>query len=224
MAVLDTGVDSNALNGFADPGYDAVDRDRDPEPGSRPRPRRKRAGPRSRASWPGPESACCRSGSRRCGASGGAVEAVATTDQLIAGLEHAVDPNGDGDTSDHVPVALVGVNAPYAGFSNSPEADAVVGAGGLGTLVVAPAGNEGAAAPGSGTIGSPASARDALAVGALGGGEPAPRTSSTLGASAGRGGRARRRPAADSGQTAGPVTDTDPAVLGRELTRIRDRS
>src|ERR687898_1075925 len=113
-------------------------------------------------------------------ASGGAVEAVSTTDQLIAGLEHAVDPNGDNDTSDHVPVALVGVNAPYAGFSNSPEADAVVGAAGLGTLVIAPAGNEGAAAPGSGTIGSPASAPDAVAVGALTGTEPTPKTNLTL--------------------------------------------
>ena len=49
-------------------------------------------------------------------AAGGTVEASTTTDQLIAGLEHAVDPNGDADTSDHVPVALVGVNAPYAGL------------------------------------------------------------------------------------------------------------
>ncbi len=96
---------------------------------------------------------------------------------LLAGLEHAVDPNGDSDTSDHAPVALVGVNVPYAGFSNSPEAEAVKAAGGLGTLVVAPAGNDGAAAPGSGTIGSPASAPLALAVGALAGPEPAPRVS-----------------------------------------------
>ena len=65
---------------------------------------------------------------------GGTVEASTTTDRLLAGLEHAVDPNGDDDTSDHVPVALVGVNAPYAGFSNSPEAQAVEGAAGLGTL------------------------------------------------------------------------------------------
>ena len=135
-------------------------------------------------------------------ASGGAVEAVATTDQLIAGLEHAVDPNGDGDTSDHVPVALVGVNAPYAGFSNSPEADAVVGAGGLGTLVVAPAGNEGAAAPGSGTIGSPASARDALAVGALSGTEPAPRRASTS---------ARRRPRRPCSPATRPTAARPPA-------------
>ena len=30
---------------------------------------------------------------------------------LLAGLERTVDPNGDGDTSDHIPVALVGVHA-----------------------------------------------------------------------------------------------------------------
>ena len=221
VAVLDTGVDSNALNGFADPGYDAVDRDRDPKPGT-DRGRKETSGTAlagvvARA---GERVLPIRIASLR--ASGGAVEAVATTDQLIAGLEHAVDPNGDGDTSDHVPVALVGVNAPYAGFSNSPEADAVVGAGGLGTLVVAPAGNEGAAAPGSGTIGSPASARDALAVGALSGTEPAPRTSLDLGATQAEAAVLAGDPP-DSGQTAGPVTDTDPAVLGRELTRIRDK-
>ena len=34
VAVLDTGIDSGALNGHADPGYDAVDRDRDPKPGA----------------------------------------------------------------------------------------------------------------------------------------------------------------------------------------------
>ena len=155
---------------------------------------------------------------------GGAVEAQATTDELLAGIEHAVDPNGDGDTSDHVPVALVGVNAPYAGFTSSPEAEAVEGAAGLGTLVVAPAGNEGAAAPGSGTVGSPASARDSLAVGALTGDEPAPRTKLTLDG-------ARSSPEAavlagdppPSGQTAGPVTDTDTATLGKALTRIRDK-
>ena len=160
VAVLDTGVDSKALDGHADPGYDAVDRDRDPAPGRdarrhAPRDQRDRARGRRRR---GRASACCRSGSPRCAPRAARSRPRPTTDELIAGLEHAVDPNGDGDTSDHVPVALVGVNAPYAGFSNSPEAEAVKGAAGLGTLVVAPAGNEGAAAPGSGTIGSPASA------------------------------------------------------------------
>ena len=107
---------------------------------------RHRARGRDRGRW---GSGCCRSGSPRCAPSGGAVEAHATTDELLAGLEHAVDPNGDGDTSDHVPVALVGVNAPYAGFSRLARGRRPSPAPrGLGTLVVAPAGNEGAAAPG----------------------------------------------------------------------------
>ena len=101
----------------------------------------------------------------------GARTEYGTTDQLLAGLERAVDPNGDGDTSDHLPVALVGVNSPYAGFAASPEAVAAGAARALGTLVVAPAGNEG---PGAGTVGSPAAAPGVLAVGALdGGGAPA---------------------------------------------------
>ena len=75
---------------------------------------------------------------------GAGLEDVATTDQLLAGLERAVDPDGDGATDDHVPIAVVGVNSPYAGFGASPEARAVAGAAELGTLVVAPAGGEGA--------------------------------------------------------------------------------
>ena len=154
---------------------------------------------------------------------GGAVEAQSTTDELMAGLEHAVDPNGDGDSSDHVPVALVGVNAPYAGFSDSPEAQAVHGAEGLGTLVVAPAGNEGAAAPGSGTIGSPASAPDALAVGALAGSEPQPRVDLELdGATLAHAVVLAGDPPTD-GVTAGPVSATDIAELGKAQTRIRDK-
>ena len=69
--------------------------------------------------------------------SGAGLEEVATSDQLLAGLERAVDPDGDGATDDHVPVALVGVNSPYAGFAHSPEARAVRAAAALGTLVVA---------------------------------------------------------------------------------------
>ncbi|HWK28889.1 MAG TPA: S8 family serine peptidase [Solirubrobacter sp.] len=222
IAVLDTGVDAKALNGHADPGYDAVDRDRDAAPG--------KDDGRTESSGTALAGVLSALGERvlpirvaSFRAAGGAIEAEGTTDELLAGLEHAVDPNGDGDTSDHVPVALVGVNAPYAGFTNSPEAEAVRGAEGLGTLVVAPAGNEGAAAPGSGTVGSPASARDALAVGALTGPEPAPRTRVTLDG----------KPLADAavlagdppegGKTAGPVSSTDPAVLGRAQTRIRNR-
>src|SRR5581483_2207044 len=65
------------------------------------------------------------------------------SDQLIAGLERAVDPNGDGDAHDAVRIAVLGVAEPFAAFADSPEAQAVSGAGSLGSLVVAPAGNDG---------------------------------------------------------------------------------
>ena len=48
----------------------------------------------------------------------------ARTDQLIEGLERAVDPNADGDAHDAARVALVGVAAPYAGFADDPAARA----------------------------------------------------------------------------------------------------
>ena len=90
----------------------------------------------------------------------------ARTDQLIAGLERAVDPNLDGDAHDAARIALVGVAAPYAAFTDSPEARAVRGALALDTLVVAPAGNDGPAGPGYGSIASPGGAPEALTVGA----------------------------------------------------------
>jgi subtilisin family serine protease len=88
------------------------------------------------------------------------------SDQLIAGLDRAVDPNGDGDAHDAVRVALVGVAEPYAAFSDGPEAQAVRGALDLHTLVVAPAGNDGGAGPAYGSIAGPAGAPSALAVAA----------------------------------------------------------
>ena len=93
----------------------------------------------------------------------------ARTDQLLAGIDRAVDPNDDGDAHDAVRVALVGVDEPYAAFSDGPEARAVHGALALNTLVVAPAGNDGAAGPAYGSVGAPAAAPDALAVGATDG-------------------------------------------------------
>jgi subtilisin family serine protease len=88
------------------------------------------------------------------------------SDQLIAGLEHAVDPNYDGDTHDAARVALVGVAEPYAAFADGPEAEAVEGALALDTVVVAPAGNDGVAGPSFGSISGPAGGPAALAVGA----------------------------------------------------------
>jgi hypothetical protein len=88
------------------------------------------------------------------------------TDQMIAGLDRAVDPNGDGDTHDAVRVALLGVAEPYAAFTDGPEAQAVQGALDLNTVVVAPAGNDGGAGPAFGSIAGPGGAPGALAVGA----------------------------------------------------------
>jgi hypothetical protein len=61
---------------------------------------------------------------------------------------------------------MIGVAAPYAAFSDSPEARAIRGALWLDTLVVAPAGNDGPAGPGYGSIASPGGASDALTAGA----------------------------------------------------------
>jgi subtilisin family serine protease len=89
------------------------------------------------------------------------------TDQVLAGLERAVDPNGDGDAHDAARIALVGVAEPFAAFADGPLARAAAGAMRLDTLVVAPAGNDGAAGPGYGSVAGPGGAPSALTVGAL---------------------------------------------------------
>jgi subtilisin family serine protease len=91
----------------------------------------------------------------------------ARTDQILAGLERAVDPNADGDAHDAARVALIGVAEPFAGFPDGPLARAAAGATRLDTLVVAPAGNDGPAGPGFGSIAGPGGAPAALTVGAV---------------------------------------------------------
>jgi hypothetical protein len=172
VALLDSGVDVRAsgLAGRVVRGYDAV--------GGRAQPGRhgtEVAQVLARALGPGGGRIVSLrvAGLQRDRRSGGKVE-LGTTDQLLAGLERTVDPDGNGDTSDHIPVALVGLNSPYAGFADSPDAVAAGAARALGTLVVAPAGNEGRGGGALGTVGSPAAAPGVLAVGALdGGGGPA---------------------------------------------------
>jgi hypothetical protein len=88
------------------------------------------------------------------------------SDQLLAGLERAVDPNGDGDAHDAARVALVALAEPFAAFTDSPLARAAQGALRLDTLVVSAAGNDGPAGPGYGSIAGPGGAPDALTVGA----------------------------------------------------------
>jgi hypothetical protein len=90
----------------------------------------------------------------------------ARTDQLIAGLERAVDPNLDGDAHDAARIALIGAAVSYGAFADSPEARAIGGAQQLDTLVVAPVGNDGPAGPGYGSVSSPGGAPAALTAGA----------------------------------------------------------
>jgi len=89
------------------------------------------------------------------------------TDQVLAGLERAVDPNDDGDAHDAARIALIGVAEPFAGFADGPLARAAAGAIRLDTLIVTPAGNDGPAGPGFGSVAGPGGASAALTVGAL---------------------------------------------------------
>lgn len=88
------------------------------------------------------------------------------TDQLIAGLERAVDPNRDGDAHDGARVTLVTVAEPYAAFADGPGAKAVEGALALDSLVVAPSGNDGPGGPAYGSLSGPGGAPAAVTVGA----------------------------------------------------------
>ena len=96
----------------------------------------------------------------------GGVSIYARSDQVLAGVEAAVDPNHDGDAHDAARVALVGLVEPYASFADAPLARAAAGALALDMLVVGPVGNDGPAGPSYGSVGAPASAGAALAVAA----------------------------------------------------------
>jgi minor extracellular serine protease Vpr len=99
----------------------------------------------------------------------GGYTVYARTDQIIAGLEAAVDPNEDGDTHDAARVALIGFVEPYASFPSGPLGRAIGGATSLDMLVVVPAGNDGRAGPSFGSIAGPGGAPAALTVAAADG-------------------------------------------------------
>jgi len=95
----------------------------------------------------------------------GGVAVYGRTDQVLAGLEAAVDPDQNGDAHDAARIALIGVVEPDAAFADGPLARAAEGAADLDTLVVAPSGNDGSAGPSFGTISGPGGAPAALTVG-----------------------------------------------------------
>ena len=107
--------------------------------------------------------------------------ALAGTDaDLLAGLERAADPNGDGDLADRARVALVAATAPFASFASTPVDEATDGLARLGTVVVAAAGNDGPTGSPRGSIGAPASGPSVLAVGATDGRVAVPSTTVTF--------------------------------------------
>src|SRR5215471_3015279 len=97
----------------------------------------------------------------------GGVAVYGRTDQLLAGIEAAVDPDANGDAHDAVRIALVGVVEPDAGFADGPLALAAAGAQALDTMLVVPVGNDGPAGPSFGDVGGPGGAPAALAVAAI---------------------------------------------------------
>ncbi len=96
------------------------------------------------------------------------------TDQILAGLEAAVDPNDDGDAHDAARIALIGMVEPYAAFADGPLPRGIAGATELDMLTIVPAGNDGSAGPGYGSIAGPGAAESAITVAAADGRNASP--------------------------------------------------
>jgi len=182
IALLDTGVEATHpyLLGRVSAGEDVIDSDDDPSASASPedaarleRHGTQLAGLLAGSDGPGGLNGIARGATvlpiRVAGwqrEASGRWAVYGRTDQLVAGLELAVDPNADGVALDAARVALVGLAEPFAAFADSPSSRAVAGALRLDTLVVAPAGNDGFAGPGYGSISGPGGSRAALTVGA----------------------------------------------------------
>jgi len=85
-----------------------------------------------------------------------------STNLASEGIEWAMDPNGDGDMSDHLDVINMSLGAPF-GDPNDPTAISAANAVALGIVVVASAGNQGAVPY---VVGSPSVADAVISVAA----------------------------------------------------------
>ncbi len=83
-------------------------------------------------------------------------------DDVVAAIERSVDPNQDGDFSDHLDVISLSLGSRW-GNPDDPTSTAIDNAVEAGVLAVVAAGNNG---PMQGSIGSPGTARKAFTVGA----------------------------------------------------------
>ena len=81
--------------------------------------------------------------------------------QIISGIERAVDPNGDGDFSDHIDIISMSLGGP--GNPEDPMSTAIDNVVDNGVVAVIATGNDG---PSEQTIGSPGTSRKAITVGA----------------------------------------------------------
>lgn len=98
---------------------------------------------------------------------GGRMRPLARSDRVLAAIERAVDPNGDGRPDDRAEVILIGVAASFGGDGVDPLVEAVASADRVGSAVVVPAGNDGPSLNRPGTVGALAASPDVLTVGGL---------------------------------------------------------
>ena len=179
IALLDTGVDFRApyLHGHVLPGIDVAGRGYDARP---------QVSPNGLVERHGTEMAGILVGAGRAGLTGVVPNATVLpirvggwqrdasgrwsvhmrSDQILAGLDRAVDPDGNGDAHDAARIALIPLGEPFEGFEDDPIARAAAGAAELDTLVVVPSGNDGPAGPAFGSLSGPGGAPAALTVGA----------------------------------------------------------
>ena len=189
VALLDTGVDGDhpALRGRVQAGVDLVGDERAPSSGrarTAPALSRRTARQGRDPGGPGRAKRRDRCGTRSAGAAGpdlgwrkaqdGELGIVGSGDVLIAGLERAVDPDGDGDVDDAADIALASVVEPYASFPDSPRPGRPPGPWRSEPWSSPRRGRRRVGSGSFGTVGAPAGAPAALAVGAATPARPSP--------------------------------------------------
>ncbi len=108
----------------------------------------------------------------------GRTRMLARSDRVIAAMDRAVDPDENADFGDRASVILLGVSRGSPTSGDEPVREAAENAERVGSVVVAPAGNDGPSGDVSaGTVAGPAASESVLTVGAAGAGTQ-PRTGS----------------------------------------------
>ena len=130
---------------------------------------------------------------------------MGTTATLLAGIDRALDPNGDGNLSDHADVILAPLAEPFAAFGASAETVAAQGVERAGGVLIAAAGNDGPTGARFGTMASPGASPGWLAVGATDGRSSLPDVSVTLSSTQAAAASSDRPAASDTTIDAAPL-------------------